>query len=102
MIINNLNLEGIAVSPPKADPPLVIDANAVLASAIALELLQAVAGRDAEIVELLGGIHQSQLAEHDAVKLGGEAPDAFAPEQPLGIAIGEAGDHYANSNAARP
>jgi hypothetical protein len=65
----------------------------VLPSAITLELLQAVAGRDAEILKLLGGIHQRELAEHEAVKLGGEASDAFALEQPLRIAIGEAGDH---------
>lgn len=95
MIINNLDLEGIAVSPPKTDPPLVIDANTVLTGAIALELLQAIAGRDAEIVELLGGVHQPELSEHQPVELGREAPDAFALEQPLRIAIGETGDHCA-------
>lgn len=93
MIVNNLDLEGIAVPPSKTDSPLVIDANTVLAGAIAFELLQAVAGRYAEIFELLGRVHYAELPEHESMELGGEAPDALAPEQPLRVAIGEARDH---------
>ena len=93
MIINHLDLEGVTVSPPKADSPLVIDANTVLAGAIACELLQAVAGRYSEIRELLGRVHYAELPEHESVELGGEAPDAFAPEQPLRVTIGDARDH---------
>ena len=43
LMINNLDLKRVAVSPPKTDPPLIVDSNAVVAGAIALELLQAVA-----------------------------------------------------------
>ena len=93
MIINNLDLEGIAVSPAKTDSPLVIDANTVLAGAVAFELLQAVAGWDPEIVELLGGIHDAELPEHESVEFGRKASDAFALEQSLRVAIGEAQDH---------
>ena len=88
MIINNLDPEGVHVSPPKADPPLVIDANTVLAGAIALELLQTIAGRDAEIIELLGGVDDAELPEHEPVEIGGEAPDAFAMKKPLRVAMG--------------
>ena len=93
VIIDNLDLEGVAVAPPKTDPPLVVDANAVLAGAITFELLQTVTGWDAEVCELLGGVHHAELPEHESVKLGGEAPDAFTLEQPFRIAIGEARDH---------
>ena len=93
MIINKLDLVGVPIFPPRADSPLVIDTNTVLAGAIAFELLQAVAGRDAEILELLGGVNDTELPEHQPMELGGEAPDAFTPEEPLRVPIGEAGDH---------
>ncbi len=65
----------------------------MLACAIAFELLQTVAGRDTQILELLGSIHNPELAKHEPVELGGKAADAFALEQSLRIAIGEARDH---------
>jgi hypothetical protein len=67
VVINNLDLKGVAVAPPKTDPPLVVDTNAMLAGAIAFELLQAVTGRDAEVFELLGGVHDAELPEHESV-----------------------------------
>jgi hypothetical protein len=39
----------------------------MLAGAIAFELLQAVTGRDAEVFELLGGVHDAELPEHESV-----------------------------------
>ena len=93
VIVNNLDREGIAVSPPETDPPLIIDANTVLAGAIAFQLLQAVAGRDPEILQPLGGVYHTKFPEHEPVELGGEAADPFALKEALRIAIGEAGDH---------
>ena len=65
----------------------------MLAGPIALELLHAVAGRDAEILEPFGGVHHAKLPEHEPVELGWEAPDTFATEQPFRITIGEGRDH---------
>lgn len=39
MIVHDLDLVGISVSPDEADPPLVINANAMLTSPLALESL---------------------------------------------------------------
>jgi hypothetical protein len=72
VIINDLDLESVASFPSKTDPPLVIDANTVLARAIAFELLQAIAGRDAEVFELLGSVDNAELPQHEAVELGGK------------------------------
>jgi hypothetical protein len=36
MIVHDLNLIGITVNPLEADPPLVVDANAMLTLAVAL------------------------------------------------------------------
>jgi hypothetical protein len=49
MVVNEFNLISFAVAPRKTDAPLVIDANAVLTSAIPLEFLQSVSGWGAEI-----------------------------------------------------
>src|SRR5258708_2498923 len=51
MIIDNLNVVGVSLFPSKADPVLIVDPDAVLARAVALERLQAVSGRDQKIGE---------------------------------------------------
>jgi hypothetical protein len=44
MIVGDLDVVRVAVFPSKADPPLVVDPNAVLAPAIPLECHQAISG----------------------------------------------------------
>lgn len=53
---------GLAVAPEEADSPLVVDADAVLAGAVALQGFEGVAGRNAKIVKALGGMEKEQLA----------------------------------------
>jgi hypothetical protein len=45
MVVDDFDIRRSSVRPPEADPPLIIDADAVLAEAIALECLQSVASR---------------------------------------------------------
>jgi hypothetical protein len=93
VIINDLYVVGIASLPAKADAPLLVHANTVLACAIAPELLQSIAGRDAEIVELLGRVHHHEFAQHRALEIRGISSDGLASEQALSISIGEGVDH---------
>lgn len=51
--------------PLEADAPLVIDANAVLPFAVALQCFQAIAGRHAKKVDAVRGVQQSELAQRD-------------------------------------
>lgn len=44
VIVDNLDIVGIAVVPTKTEPPLVIDANAVLTLSVGSQLLQPVPG----------------------------------------------------------
>ena len=53
MIVDYFHAEGVAVEPSKAKPPLIIDANTVLAGAIAMQCFQSIA-RDAAKFELMG------------------------------------------------
>jgi len=51
MIVNNLDLIGVAGVPAKTNSPLIIDPNTVLAPAISVELLKAIAGRNPQVIE---------------------------------------------------
>lgn len=51
MIIDDLNFVGVAVPPYETDAPLIVDANTMLPFAIALQCLEAVAGRYAQILK---------------------------------------------------
>jgi hypothetical protein len=62
VIVNDLDLVGIAILPPKADAPLLVHANTVLAGPIAPELLQSIPRRHAEVVERLGRVHRYEFA----------------------------------------
>lgn len=70
MVVNDLDVLRIAICPAKAGSPLIVDANAVLADAIALELLQTIVWRDAEILECLCGVDDNQLPKHGTVQMG--------------------------------
>jgi hypothetical protein len=53
MVIDDLNIDwaGGAIGPLKADPPLVVNTDAVLAPPIALQCFQPVAGQSGEIFQ---------------------------------------------------
>ena len=61
MIVGDLDIPGCAISPYKAEPPLIVDANAVLALTIAAQSLQTITGRHPQIVQLPGGITGQKL-----------------------------------------
>jgi hypothetical protein len=56
VIVGDLDLESITISPRKADAPLVIDANAVLAAAATFQLLEAIARRFRHVGEGTGSV----------------------------------------------
>jgi hypothetical protein len=91
--VNDLHVVGIAIPPAKADTPLLVHANTVLACAIAPELFQSIAGRHAQVVELLGRVHRHEFAQHRALETRRIASDGLASEQTLRISIGEGVDH---------
>ena len=61
MIVDKFNVQGFAVSPCEADAPLIVDADAVGALAVAAEFLQPVARRTAEIQGFFGSIEHLEL-----------------------------------------
>lgn len=93
MIVNDLNLVRVTVVPTKADAPLIVHANTVLAGPIALEFLEPIAGRDAEIIQNLRCVYGDEFAEHGPQELSGKSTYRLALEEGFGVSIGEALDH---------
>ncbi len=101
MVIDNLDLERVRSLPSKADPPLLVDSNAVLPGAIAFQRFQAIARRHAQVIEAPGLIQQQELAPSHALNPGRESPRRLILEQALGLHAGEASYHLENYNASR-
>jgi hypothetical protein len=93
VVVNDLNLLGAGVGPHEADPPLVIDPDAVLPDTIALERLESVARWDPKIVEHLCGTHLAKLPERNPLDPKIDRPHSFPTPQSLGIPVAERPDH---------
>jgi len=61
VVIDNLDVARVSLGPPEADPPLVVDADAVLSASISTEFLQTVPRRNPQIIEQLGGIQDHEF-----------------------------------------
>jgi hypothetical protein len=90
MIILDAHIFRRSIGPAEWCTPLVVDANAICASAAALQGLEPVAGRVAQIVERFGFAEEDQLALCGSGDVWWEAADAQAGEQGFGVLVGKA------------
>src|SRR6185503_576475 len=63
MIVGEFHVMRTVRLPAKDDPPLIVDADRTVPRAIALERLQAVRGRRAQVFEASGRLQLSQLSQ---------------------------------------
>jgi hypothetical protein len=61
VIVNDLDVLSAIVSPNEANPPLSVDADAVLPLAIVFECFESVARRNFQVIENFGPVQLSQL-----------------------------------------
>ena len=61
MIVDDFDLKGVSVAPAEADPPLVVDPDAVLPFALARQAFQPIAWRGREIVQAAGIVDLRQF-----------------------------------------
>jgi hypothetical protein len=94
VVVNDFNVTGIAADPAKANPPLIVYANAVLPCAITMQLLQTIAGRQTQFVQPQRRINVAELSEHHASELRRKGPNWLALPQSLSIAVSEAANHF--------
>lgn len=84
MVINDLHILSAMPRPTEADSPLIIDPNAVLPLTVAPQSLQAIARRNAQVIEASGDLELPQLATsdgRDALK----APDTLSTREGFGV-----------------
>jgi hypothetical protein len=92
VVINYLHLLRRAVTPNKADPPLIINPDAVLTLSLAAQSLESVSGYDSQILQCRGIIEHSKLPPCHPSDVP-EPAILFAPEQILGLLRAEGPDH---------
>jgi hypothetical protein len=93
VIVDNFDLVCIAIAPSKTDAPLVIDSDAVLASAVASQFLQAIPRRRQQVLERIGRVHKDELPKHGALQRPRKPPHRFSAEETLSVAVGKAPNH---------
>ncbi len=85
MVIDDLHVAGVVVSPAEADPPLIVDPDAVLALPVACQCLQPVPRGYPEILQRYRGIQQVELSLRLPLDVRGEFPGSLAPEKLFGL-----------------
>jgi hypothetical protein len=65
MIIGDQHVSCVAFDTLEDNVVVIIDSNAVVSVPVSLSCLQAIAGRDSQIVDVMGGIQQIKLSCRD-------------------------------------
>jgi hypothetical protein len=93
VIVDDFNVVRVAVRPPKAHTPLIVDPNAVLAEAVAVQFLQAIPRRKPQFIEANCSVDLHELPQHDTPQIRRKMTDGFAAPQALGVSVRKASDH---------
>jgi hypothetical protein len=92
VVVHDLDVVSIAVLPPKANAPLIVDPDTVLAPSVARQLLQAIRRRNPEIVQNFRSIQNQQFPQGDSLD-SPEPPGVPPLEDSLRLFAAEALDH---------
>ena len=90
MVVHNFHVQRIFALPAEANPPLVIDTDAVLPVPVALQRFKPISRWSAQILQAPGLVQQQQLSPSRPLNLRRQPPGRFVIEQPLSFRAGEA------------
>jgi len=93
MVVGDFHIQSIAAFPAEADPPLIVDPDAVLTLPIPGQLFEVIPGRNSQIGQSIGGVKHEELLQSRAVNILRELSRAFALEDPFGLWVFEAPNH---------
>jgi hypothetical protein len=94
MIINNFDIQGAFIRPPKAYAPLLIDPDAPLARPIALQGFQSVSRWRSHILQPDGLIQHVEFTQHHILERPPFRCAAITIKQTLRLPIRNAPDHF--------
>jgi len=63
VIVGDFHFDGITVFPAEANPPLIVDPDAVLTLSIPGQLFEAIPGRNSQIGQGIGCVKQQELPQ---------------------------------------
>jgi hypothetical protein len=84
VVVDDFDVMSIIADPTEADPPLIVDADAVLAAALPFQRLEPVTRREAQEGEFDGRIDQLQFGHGALLEIGGQ-PARRMPCQSLSV-----------------
>jgi hypothetical protein len=93
VVIHNFNVEGVPYPPFKANTPLVIDPNAVLALPAPVQGFQMVCRRDPQIVQGNSPAYHSELPKGCLLNVVGQPMGESPVKNELGFLVLEVPDH---------
>lgn len=93
MVIDDFDLLGVGSVPDEAEAPLVVDAEGMLAFAVALQRLETIAGRQAEEFEFHRGVDELKLHQCTSLQVGRQAPYALTGPERRSLGVGKTPDH---------
>lgn len=93
MVVHDFDVNRASAGPFEADPPLVVDADAVLAGSGALEGFEPVAGRDSQIGKDASPVQHGQLPHGHCLE-GRESQDPLPLEEGLRVVAHEGLDGH--------
>lgn len=96
MVVNDFDIKRMTILPSKAQPPLIVDADAVLARTVPAKGFEAVPGRNAQIIERRRGGQHRQFPASGSLN-GTKPPHESILGQLLGITTAKAADHKARA-----
>lgn len=94
VVIDDLDVVRVTVTPPEADSPLGIDPKAVLAPPIAAQRLELVGRRNRQVLQISRGIDLLQLHQRASLNFARQSPGVLAAPNLLGFLATEGFDHW--------
>src|SRR5262245_2007440 len=93
VVVRDLDFICVPLLPSEADPPLIVDADAMLPGSIANESLESISRRYSKILQRFCCVDQQQLSMCSALDVGRKCPRAFAPKYLFRLGVAKAPNH---------
>lgn len=96
VVVDDRDVEGVTISEPEADSPLVVDSDAPLASAFAFQCFEVVRRRLLQVVDLVRCVELREAHRCPDPNLRRITSRPSCGEEPLGLAVGKGLKHQKN------
>jgi len=93
VVVDDLDVEGVAGTPDEADPPLLVHPDAELPGTFTLELFEAIRRGHPQVLQDRGRVEHPELPKGDALNVWPKTLDGLPLEEALGVAVLEGLDH---------